>query len=86
MSNNGRPLSKRAVGSVKSEVINQELMFYFTFLSAVISMSALSSDYFCDSCKIAEAHFSFTYKFNNAQWKIKVIFSQGTSKNSETFL
>lgn len=68
MSVNNKPQCKRAPGLVKSEVIHQKPIFFFTFLSAVINMSALSSDYFYYSCKIAEAHLSFTYKFNNAQW------------------
>lgn len=69
MSVNNKPYRKRAPGLVKSEVIHQEPIFFFTFLSAVINISALSSDYFYYSCKIAEAHLSFTYKFNNAQWE-----------------
>lgn len=43
MSNNRKSQYKTAPGLVKSEVIHQEPMFYFTFLSVVISTSALSS-------------------------------------------
>lgn len=71
MSTNKEPQHERAPGLVKSEVICQEPIFFFTFLSAIISTSALSLDYVYYSCKIAEAHLSFTYKFNNAQWKKK---------------
>lgn len=71
MSNNNKAQHNRAPGLVKSEVIHGEPIFFFTFFSAIISMSALSSDDFYYSCKIAEAHLSFTYKFNNAQWKKK---------------
>ena len=69
MSDNNKPWHKSAPGLVKSEVIHREPVFFFTFLSAIISMSALSSDNFYYSCKSAKAHLSFTYKFNNAQWE-----------------
>lgn len=68
MSTDKEPQHERAPGLVKSEVICQEPIFFFTFLSAIISASALSLNYFYYGCKITEAHLSFTYKFNNAQW------------------
>lgn len=73
MSTNKEPQHERAPGLVKSEVICQEPIFFFTFLCAIISTSALSLDYFYYSCKIAEAHLSFTNKFNNAQWGKKKV-------------
>ena len=69
MSDNNKPWYKSTPGLVKSEIIHRVRVFFFTFLSAIISMSALSSDNFYYSCKSAKAHLSSTYKFNNAQWE-----------------
>lgn len=86
MSTDKEPQHERAPGLVKSEVICQEPIFFFTFLSAIISTSALSLNYFYYGCKITEAHLSFTYKFNNAQWGEKrPSLLTYLFKNAETF-
>lgn len=69
MSTNKESRYERTPRLLKSEVIRQEPIFSLTFLSAIISTSALPLNNFYYSWEIAEAHLRFIYEFNNAQWK-----------------